>query len=150
MIFVVIIPVPQHLRRLVKPSGMQVSILKSFMGSSSIWRPIISQICFQLSTWPMKLARVSGERQLQKWSDTDTEHASPAHSSSTQSIRQLSASAGISLDEHCCCEHFLPAVESLPAVAMKSPISKKGLPLAQAPLANSKKDLFDLCGNLSA
>ena len=82
-----------------------------------MWRPIISQICFQLSTWPMKLARVSGERQLQRWSDTDTEHASPAHSSSTQSIRQLSASAGISLDEHCCCEHFLPTVESLPAVA---------------------------------
>ena len=61
-----------------------------------MWRPIISQICFQLSTWPMKLARVSGERQLQRWSDTDTEHASPAHSSSTQSIRQHSASAAIS------------------------------------------------------
>ena len=44
----------------------------------------------------MKLARVSGERQLQRWSDTDTEHTSPTHSSSTQSIRQLSASAGIS------------------------------------------------------
>ena len=37
--------------------------------------------------------------------------------SSTQSIRQHSASAAISLDEHCCCEHFLPNVESLPAVA---------------------------------
>ena len=31
MIFVVIIPVPQHLPRLVKPSGTQVSILKSFI-----------------------------------------------------------------------------------------------------------------------
>ena len=85
--------------------------------SSSMWRPIISQICFQLATWPMKLAHVSGERQLQSWCDTDTEHASPAHSSSTQSIRQHSASAAISLDEHCCCEHFVPNVESLPAVA---------------------------------
>ena len=93
--------------------------------SSSMWRPIISEILFQLSTWLMKLARVSGERQLQRCCDTDMEHASPAHSSSTQSIRHFSASAETSLDEHSCCTYFVPTVESLPAVAQSNLQSRR-------------------------
>ena len=103
-----------------------------------------------------------------------TKAASPAHSSSTQSIRQNSASAAISLDEHCCCENFFPNFESLPAVAQWDLQSRKmAFPqhmhlsrvknyeerlthasresfLLFAKGANSKKDLSDLCGKLSA
>ena len=48
------------------------------------------------------------------------EHASPAHSSSTPSIRHSSTSAGTSLDEHGCRVYLVQTVESLPAVAQSN------------------------------
>ena len=64
----------------------------------------------------MKLARVSGERQPQRNSDTHMVHASTARSNNTQSGRQNSGSVAICLDACSYCGNFVPSCGSLAAV----------------------------------